>query len=111
MGGIGGRPKGGQDANTRQVRVHADVAEKIAWIVRLIGKNGKKGGDPAYANTARLLDPMIRAQIDAIYQHIAPRVEAIKKKLGEVENLESEPPPSLPNQDPPPPPSRRKRRG
>jgi hypothetical protein len=106
MGGTGGRPKGNQDASTRQVRVADDLAEMIGWIVRILGKSNRD-----YANSAQLLDPMIRAQVESLYHPIAPRVEQIKKKMREVAELEAAEPPSPSEQDPPPPPSRRKRRG
>ena len=55
-GGRGGRPLSGDEHGTRQIRVFEDIADKIAWIVRV------RGG-----SAAQLLDPLIRPEIESLY--------------------------------------------
>lgn len=67
--GRGGRPKKeAGEAGTRGVRVYADVAEMLGWILRVDG-----------GTSAGLLDPLIRPQVVSRYAAIEGAVEAIKR--------------------------------
>jgi hypothetical protein len=63
-----GRPKNPDDLATRQLRVHADLAEMVAWIVRVQG-----------GTVAQLLDPLVRPQIVARYEMLRSHIEAIQR--------------------------------
>ena len=53
---------------TRLVRVNADLADMIAWIVRIQG-----------GTAAQLLDPLLRPFVHAKFEQIKPMVEQIAK--------------------------------
>lgn len=60
------------DQGTKPVRVFADVAEKATELADVFGQN-----------TAQLLDPMIRGEVEALYEeHKAEleRMRAIKRQ-------------------------------
>jgi hypothetical protein len=64
----GGRPKADEgDRGTRQVRVFDDVADMLSLLVRVLG-----------TNTAQLLDPMIRPDLESLYEQHRPAIEQIK---------------------------------
>ena len=67
MGKARGRPKL-DEAETRMVRVHGDLADMIGWLVRIEG-----------GTVAGLLDPLLRPQLVARYERIRPAVEQITK--------------------------------
>lgn len=79
MGGQGGRPKGNAEASTKQVRLMDDLVEMIGWIVRIEG-----------GSSATLLDPMIRAEIEARYKPLDAEVQEIKRKEAEIEKTISD---------------------
>lgn len=63
---------------TKQVRLKADLADMLGWIAKLTEKDtGRK------YSTARWLDPLVRAAIEAEYEPFRARVEKIKKTLDE----------------------------
>lgn len=65
----GGRPpKSEGDQGTRQVRLNEDLADMLAWIIRI------KGG-----TTAKYLDPLTREHIEGDFDEIEPEVKAIQK--------------------------------
>jgi hypothetical protein len=57
---------------TKQIRVDAELADMLGWIVRL------KGG-----TIAQLVNRMMRSEVDAIYKTIEKSVVEIKKIEGE----------------------------
>lgn len=68
-GSRGGRPKKGTEAGaTATVRVFADLAEMIGWIVRLEG-----------TPSSNLIDPLIRPQITARFETLRKDIDAIKR--------------------------------
>lgn len=69
------KPEGSGDETTKMVRLANDVAEMIGWIVKVDG-----------GTAAQLLDPLIRAPIQARYRQIQPQVERIKQALAEAQN-------------------------
>lgn len=52
---------------TKQIRAYEDTAEKLYWIARLSNKRG-----------ADVFDEVARKSLDARYERIRKRVEAIK---------------------------------
>lgn len=75
-----------QDARekaTTHVRVFADIAEMIGWIVR-VEKKDQRGG------SAQLLDPLIRPQIKAKYERYAPIIDRLKALELEARKIEDE---------------------
>ena len=56
------------NGSTKLVRVKDDLAEKIGWLVEF----------DQIENTAIFLDPLIRPQIEALYNPIEPLVKDIK---------------------------------
>lgn len=55
------------EKTTHQIRVNADLGEMIAWIARVEDMT-----------TAQLLDPMVRAQIQARYKKHEAVIEKLK---------------------------------
>lgn len=94
-GGKGGRPKTGQgEQGTRQIRVFDDLADKLSWIVRVLD-----------TSTAQLLDPMIRADIESLYQRHEPAIlrikaaeEALKRAEEEAASQANQPAPKRPRE-------------
>lgn len=73
-----GRPTTGEgDRGTRQVRVMEDIAEMCGWIVRVEG-----------GTTAQLLDPMVRAEIEARYERHRAAIEKIRAAEEELRKVE-----------------------
>lgn len=70
MGTKRGRPKG--DGEKRAVKLHGDLVDKIAWIVRLRKQDGFTAAD--------LCDPLLRPSVDAEYAKIEAQVEKIKRE-------------------------------
>lgn len=68
MAKSGGSRMARDEPGTRLVRVNADIAEWIGWIVEL------KGG-----TSARLLDPLVRKPIKKSFEEIEADVTVIKK--------------------------------
>lgn len=73
-----GRPKNPDDLASRQVRVSADLAEMIGWIVRIQG-----------GTVAQLVDPLIRPQISARYAALRPAIEAIEAAEAKARQVEA----------------------
>lgn len=60
MSGKGGRPRKDSEAKkTKHVRISEDIAEKLGWLVRVLGVDWSAG---------RILDPMIRDGVDALFE-------------------------------------------
>jgi FtsZ-binding cell division protein ZapB len=67
----GGRPKKEDgDQETRQVRVFGDVADKLADLALVYPKT-----------TAQVLDPLIRAEVEALHEKYKPLIEEAKAAL------------------------------
>jgi len=73
MGKKRGRPPKPDAEGTRMLRVNNDLADMIAWIVRVAKKK-----DPSYT-AAQLVDPLLRPQILVKYKLIESDVERIKR--------------------------------
>lgn len=73
-----GRPKNPDDLASRQVRVAADLAEMIGWIVRIQG-----------GTVAQLVDPLLRPQIAARYAALRPAIEAIQAAEARARQVEA----------------------
>lgn len=69
------KPGGSGDDDAKPVRVNADLAEMISWIVDL-----DPGIGPDKLTVAKLLDPLIRGPILNRYRVIEQDVERIKKQ-------------------------------
>lgn len=75
-----GRPTAEEGpANTRLIRTFEDIADMIAWIVRIEG-----------GTTANLIDPMLRPEITARYEKHKETIERIRKAEEEVQRIEQE---------------------
>ena len=75
-----GRPTSEEGpANTRLIRAFEDLADMIAWIVRVEG--GK---------TANLIDPMLRPEVTARYEKHRETIERIRKAEDELRRVEGE---------------------
>lgn len=73
-----GRPTNAEGpANTRLIRAFEDIADMIAWIVRVEG-----------GTTANLIDPMLRPEVTARYQKHEETVNRIKKAEDELRKVE-----------------------
>lgn len=71
MSGKGGRPRKDSEAKrTKHVRVSEDIAEKLAWIVRALGKDWSSN---------RIIDPMIRDGVDALYEENREAIETLQR--------------------------------
>ncbi len=82
-----GRPAkddGSGDANSRPIRVSNELADKIAWIVRI-----KKRTDPGFT-VAQLIEPLIRGSVNAQYAMIEPQVKRIKSAEQEASDRSNE---------------------
>ena len=64
----GGRPRGGQESGSKLVRMNEDLAEMIAWIVKIEG-----------GTAATFVDPLLRPSVTAKFATIKSDVEKIKK--------------------------------
>lgn len=64
----GGRPRGGEERGSRLVRLNEDLAEMIAWIVKVEG-----------GTAATLCDPLLRPQITARYKSIEQLVKQVRE--------------------------------
>ncbi len=75
-----GRPtKEEGPGNTRLIRAFEDIADMIAWIVRVEG-----------GTTANLIDPMLRPEVVARYEKHKDTIDRIKKAEEEVKRVEEE---------------------
>jgi hypothetical protein len=75
-----GRPTASEGpANTRLIRAFEDIADMLAWIVRIEG-----------GTTANLIDPMLRPQVTARFERHRETVDRIKKAEDEVRRVEDE---------------------
>lgn len=74
MSSKGGRPKGGEKGDTKQVRLPPDLAEMVKWIGEISGEA-----------TATILDRMTRAQIIARFEPLRARVEELKAIQAELD--------------------------
>lgn len=71
MSGKGGRPrKEAGKSDTKHVRVSRDIAEKLGWIVRALGKSW---------STNRIIDPMIRDAVDAMFEENREAIETLQR--------------------------------
>lgn len=76
----GGRPRKDEgDHGTRQVRVFEDIAEMVSWIVRVEG-----------GTTAKVIDPLVRAQLTVRYLKHKDVIDKIKKAEDEARRVEEE---------------------
>lgn len=67
------------------VKLHADLVEMIAFIVRI-----KRKEDPGYS-AAELVEPLLRPQIKARYERMQSDAEKIKKaEASALEKMEDE---------------------
>ncbi len=71
------------EKGTTHVRLLADLAEMISWIVRL-ERLEQKGG------SALLLDPMLRPQIRARYGKYKAQIDQIKAAEAELRKVEDQ---------------------
>lgn len=71
--GRGGRPrKADGERGTRQIRVFEDIADMLGWVYHFRDQAGD------HTSIAQLADPLLRAQVVAMYEPYRPAVEAIK---------------------------------
>lgn len=71
--GKGGRPtkhEGGR--GTRQIRVFEDIADMLGWVYHFREQAGGR------ESIAQIVDPLLRAQVVALYEPYRPAVEAIQ---------------------------------
>lgn len=79
MSRLGGRPRRGEEAHTRQVRINDDLADMLGWIVRL-----------TRVHSAVYLDPLIRDRITADYTPLIPEIRRIQALEAETAKAEAE---------------------
>jgi hypothetical protein len=73
-----GRPLSSEgERGTKQVRIMEDLAEMCSWIVRVEG-----------GTTAQLLDPMVRAEVEARYERHKAAIEKIRAAEDELRRVE-----------------------
>lgn len=72
------KPPEADDGSTKQIRVFADIAEMISWIVRIEG-----------GSAALLLDPLIRPTIRAKFEVIRKDVEELKRMQAKEKEVEA----------------------
>lgn len=71
--------KKSDEKSTHQIRVNADLGEMIAWIARVED-----------TTTAQLLDPMLRAQIQARYKRHEVVIDKLKTAEAALRTAEEE---------------------
>lgn len=83
MSGKGGRPRNESGkAKTKHVRISEDIAEKLGWIVRALGKDW---------NTNRIIDPMIRDGVDALFAENREAIETLQRAAKRAEGQKKPP--------------------
>lgn len=76
------RPKKDDDrARTRHVRINDDLAEKLSWVLKVLGKDW---------TSARLLDPHIRGPILALYAQHEETIKAIQRAQSRAKKTQGE---------------------
>ena len=71
--GRGGRPKKSEgEKGTRHVRVFEDIADMLGWVYHFREQAGHR------ESVAQIVDPLIRAQVAAMYEPYRAAVEAIQ---------------------------------
>lgn len=67
----GGRPKrDSAKASTKHVRINDDLAEKLSWVLQVLGSEW---------SSAKLLDPHIRGPILRMYDENLPAIKVLMK--------------------------------